>query len=148
MANVRQLKKDWPGAESAYRRATELNPNFALAHFWHSIALGTLNRHEEAVAALEIALRLDPLSAHINSSWARHLKDQGQVDEAMAYYEKAIALESDYWAAYWHLAGLRHSLGRLDEAIEIYKAFIESSGDDHKKAMSHIWIADICLETV
>ena len=30
---------DWSAAEKEFQRAIELNPNYAIAHFWHSLAL-------------------------------------------------------------------------------------------------------------
>jgi len=47
-------------AERAYRRAVELNPNFALAHALIGIPLVAQGAHEEAVKRANYALRLSP----------------------------------------------------------------------------------------
>jgi TolB-like protein/Tfp pilus assembly protein PilF/predicted Ser/Thr protein kinase len=59
---------DWDrsGGEKEFHRAIELNPAYATAHFWHSLALVSMGRSEEAIAEQKRALQLDPLSLIIN----------------------------------------------------------------------------------
>jgi serine/threonine protein kinase/tetratricopeptide (TPR) repeat protein len=59
---------DWDrsGGEKEFQRAIELNPAYATAHFWHSLALVSMGRSEEAIAEQKRALQLDPLSLIIN----------------------------------------------------------------------------------
>ena len=62
----------WAGdarAAIAYAsRAVELNGNFALGHFYLGIALNLDGRHEEALEAIEIGLRLSPRDPRV-STW-------------------------------------------------------------------------------
>ena len=53
---------DWPAAEKAYRRAIELDPNYATAYQWYAEYLTWLGRFDEASRASERARELDPLS--------------------------------------------------------------------------------------
>jgi TolB-like protein/DNA-binding winged helix-turn-helix (wHTH) protein/Tfp pilus assembly protein PilF len=53
---------DWPAAEKEYRRAIELNPNYATAYQWYAEYLTWLGRFDEASRASERARELDPLS--------------------------------------------------------------------------------------
>ena len=53
---------DWPAAEKDYRRALELNPNYATAYQWYAEYLTWLGRFDEAARASERARELDPLS--------------------------------------------------------------------------------------
>ena len=50
-----------------YRRAIELNPSFEDAYAARTMTLAGLNRLQEARAALERALELDPLNARASS---------------------------------------------------------------------------------
>ena len=59
---------DWPGAETEFKRAIQLDPNSATAHQWYGDFLIRLGRLEEAKAELKKAKDLDPLSLPINSS--------------------------------------------------------------------------------
>ena len=53
---------DWQTSEKEYRRAIELNPNYATAHQWYAEHLMWLGRFDEALAESERARQLDPLS--------------------------------------------------------------------------------------
>src|ERR1700693_351204 len=61
---------DWAGAEREFRRAIQLNPGYAPAHHWYSELLSVLGRHNEALAEIEQARKLDPLSLAINQTVA------------------------------------------------------------------------------
>lgn len=58
---------DWPGAEKEFRRAIQLNPEYATAHQWYAESLSWQGRFEEAFAESEMARQLDPLSLIIAS---------------------------------------------------------------------------------
>ena len=64
---------DWPAAERAYRRAIELNPNYATAHQWYAEFLTAMGRFDEAEREGRLALALDPMSPIINAvvAWNR-----------------------------------------------------------------------------
>ena len=53
---------DWPAAEHEYRRAIELNPNFATAHQDYAIFLALQGRFDQAMAEAQRAQDLEPLS--------------------------------------------------------------------------------------
>jgi TolB-like protein len=60
---------DWRTAERHFRRAIELNPSYPTAHHWYGYDyLTPLGRLDEAIAELEQAHRLDPLSLIIATS--------------------------------------------------------------------------------
>ena len=42
--------QDWVAAETEYKRALSLNPNYATAHHWYSTFLSEMGRHDEAIA--------------------------------------------------------------------------------------------------
>jgi tetratricopeptide (TPR) repeat protein len=51
-----------------FKRAIELNPNYATAHFWYGEHLTYLGRFDEAIAEIGRAEELDPLSPIISGS--------------------------------------------------------------------------------
>jgi TolB-like protein/Tfp pilus assembly protein PilF len=64
---LKDYEWDWGGAETAYRRAIALNPNYSTAHHFYAQLLATLARYSEAVDEIELARRVDPLSPGINA---------------------------------------------------------------------------------
>ncbi len=49
---------DFAGAETEFKRAIELNPNYATAHQWYSEFLSNMGRHEEAFAQIKRRTKL------------------------------------------------------------------------------------------
>ncbi len=56
---------DWEGCEVEFRRAFELNPNYAFAHDQFALALAFQGRHDESIAESRRAAELDPLNPQI-----------------------------------------------------------------------------------
>jgi adenylate cyclase len=103
---------DWAGAEREFKRAIELNPNYATAHHWYGNGLlGPSGRHAEAIAELKEAMRLDPLSQIISSNLGDQLLSAGRYGEAEEQYRKVLETAPDF--AY---ARARLGLALLKEA--------------------------------
>jgi tetratricopeptide (TPR) repeat protein len=105
-----------------YRRALELNPNYADTYYSYGDLLRNyLGRVEEALALGRKAAELDPLSAAIIDGVGNALASLGRFDEALARYQRAIEVNPGYAWAYNHI-GDHYSfvLGQLDEAVVWY----------------------------
>jgi adenylate cyclase len=78
---------DTEGALAAARKAIDLNPNFAVGHGRLGQILAFAGRFEEAIASLDLCLRMSPNDSQI-SVWATHkgwaLYLLGRYDEALA----------------------------------------------------------------
>jgi TolB-like protein/DNA-binding winged helix-turn-helix (wHTH) protein len=74
---------DWKSAEKEYRRAIELNPNYATAHQWYAEFLMWQGRFDEALRESESARRLDPLSLIIAA-------DRGSIFYFSRQYDRAV----------------------------------------------------------
>jgi len=64
---------NWASGEREYRRAIELNPSYATAHQWYAESLVRQRRFPEAMAEIQRARALDPLSLVISSVDGRNL---------------------------------------------------------------------------
>jgi TolB-like protein/tRNA A-37 threonylcarbamoyl transferase component Bud32 len=56
---------DWEGGEREYRRAIDLNPNYAFAHDQFGMLLAFVGRFDESIAEGARAIALDPLSPQV-----------------------------------------------------------------------------------
>ena len=114
---VRWAQDDFAAAKVAYKRALELNPNYATAHHWHGIFLASIGLSDEALAQIRKARELDPLSAIINYQFARMLEELGRFDEALAEYKKIVEFNPAFPNAYWMISEHHRSVsGQLDQA--------------------------------
>jgi TolB-like protein/DNA-binding winged helix-turn-helix (wHTH) protein/Flp pilus assembly protein TadD len=84
---------DWQGADREFKRALELDHNYAPAHHWYSMYLGLEGRREQALAEAEKACELDPLSAVVGANLAKTLQEQGQYDKAIERAKRTLDLE-------------------------------------------------------
>ncbi len=80
---VQNYDWDWQTAEKEFKRAIELNPNYATAHHWYAEHLGFRGRFEEAFKESDEAKRLDPLSLIIAT-------DRGMLFYYARDYDRAI----------------------------------------------------------
>ena len=84
---------DWQTAEKEYRRAIELNPNYATAHHWYAEYLTWLGRFDEALRESERARRLDPLSLIIASDNGTIFYFSRQYDRAEETFNAVLEME-------------------------------------------------------
>ena len=109
---------DWPGAEREFRRAIQLNPQYATAHQWYAESLSWQGRFQEALTESELARRLDPLSPIIGSDHASILYYSRQYYAALKQIRSVLALEPNFEHAQGAMVPSYLQLGRYDEAIE------------------------------
>jgi serine/threonine protein kinase/Tfp pilus assembly protein PilF len=91
---------DWPTAEREFRRAIELEPRHAKAHFWYAWYLTGTGRPVEAVAAMRRTVELDPLALYFYGYGASVLSLCARHDEAIEQCQKALEVDPTYSAAY------------------------------------------------
>jgi TolB-like protein/Tfp pilus assembly protein PilF len=120
---------DWPGAESEFRRALELDPNLAGAHHWYSDFLMAMGRHDEAIASARRAVELDPLNLAINMTLGAAYFYARRYEEAMAQQRRTLDLDPSFAPAHRSMGGALEQLGRYDEAIAEYRKGAALSDD-------------------
>ncbi len=120
----------WPVADELYRRAIELNPGYATAHQWYATDyLALLGRFEEAMAEIEIACSLDPLSMIIQEGKGLILMLGGRYDEAIVEYRRTIELDPSFYKLYTSLGRVYIQCGWYHEAILMLRKGREIAGD-------------------
>jgi len=110
---------DWPGAESEFKRAIELNPNYATAHSWYGLYLVIFGRFTEADEVMRRALSLDPLSTVIDADAGLLLYFGRRYERAIDHYRKTLEKNSAFIPAYIPLGGAYVQKGMYREAIDV-----------------------------
>ena len=109
---------DWPGAEHEFKRALELSPGDADVHFAYSMAyLNPLGRSDQALAEIQTAVALDPLSPYKITAVGMIYGDRREYDRAVEQYRKAIELDPSFYHAYDEMRSLEIVRGR-PEAVD------------------------------
>lgn len=109
--------RDWEKAEREFRRAIELNPNYANGHHWYAEYLSLVGRHQQAIAESERARELDPLSNIINTWVGSRYFFARQYDRAIEQYRNALEMDPAFVPV--HLV-----LGRAYEQKQMYQEAI------------------------
>jgi serine/threonine-protein kinase len=113
---------DFVTAEREYRRAIELNPNYATGHQWFAEHLCALKRNDEGLAEIHRALELDPMSVIINRTYGDVLADARKLDEAIHQYQKTLELDPNLPSGHYFLGRAYEAKGSYDEAVKEYVA--------------------------
>ncbi len=90
---------NWKEAGDSFLAGLRLDPSYPTGHHWYALYLAGLERREEALAELEKATELDPLSVIIRTAyaWVHHLFRE--FDVAIDMYDKALDMNPEFWAA-------------------------------------------------
>jgi serine/threonine protein kinase len=126
------LEYDWNFAEGEkqMRRATELKPNYAPAHYWFADFLSSVGRGEEAMAQARAAVDADPLSLIASQMVAVVHLDAKRSDDALAALEKVEEIDPDWPVTHFIRAQALLQKGRVAEAAAEFETFAEKQEDE------------------
>lgn len=130
---------DLSRAEELYRKAIEIDPNYAVAYSNLGYILHTLERYDEAEVAYRKAIEIDPNYAIVYYNLGITLDELKQYDEAEKSYRKALALDPNNVSAYYNLGKVLNDLKRYDEAEAAYRKVLEIN-PNHTDAYRNIGI--------
>jgi serine/threonine protein kinase/tetratricopeptide (TPR) repeat protein len=119
---------NWEDAQREFRRAIELNPNYATAHQRHGILLTAMGRMDEALAEIKRAQELDPLSLIINTDVGLFSFLEHRYGEAADQCRKPLEMDPNFAVAHFALGLACEQMGKHDEAAEEFQEAINLSG--------------------
>lgn len=129
----------WPQAESAFRKALQLDPDLPDAHAGMAV-IAWMQRHDWAGAERELQRAIQLKSNNPDPLYARLLAAEGRFEEAIEQIRRAIELDPlsvRYSAA---LAGIYYYARRYDESIQQYRHALELAPRD-------AWVHDALGDT-
>ncbi|HUM05533.1 MAG TPA: protein kinase [Terriglobales bacterium] len=124
------LATDDRESETEFRRAIELNPNHAMAHFMYADYLISRRRNQEWEREIQKALELDPLSYFVRCFYGWHLVYIGRYDEAVAEMQRVLITQPEWSSAYLGLWGAYYKKGMDREAAEAAEQFFAGLHDE------------------
>ena len=108
---------DWTGAEKEFRRAIQLDPQYATAHQWYAEFFSWQGRFAEAFAESEQARRLDPLSLIIARDHVSILYFSRQYEDALKQCHSIFELDPNYDPTGSLMIPSDLQLGRYEEVV-------------------------------
>jgi TolB-like protein/tetratricopeptide (TPR) repeat protein len=128
LAHVRLHDWDWVGLESDFRRSMELDPGYAIAHYWYAEYLMAMGRTAEALARVQHSWELDPLNSVINASVGMIHYLAHDYDGALVALRRGLEVDPTHYVSHLRvgLACLQKNLA--NEAIDAMRQAVKHSG--------------------
>ena len=120
----------WAEAEKHFKRAIDLNPNYATAHQWYSAYLAATGRHLEAINEIRRARELEPFSLPIYADLVRHLYFARRYDEAGKECLKLLELDQGFARGHVEFGQILEQKGLHDAAIVEFNEALSLSLDN------------------
>ncbi len=128
-------------AERQFRRAIELNPNYAMAYHWLSVLWAEQRKYEEAYEMEKVAYKLDPHLFILNLSMGLRMLELGKTDQAIEQFEKAQTLSQEPTSGpYFFKSMALASIGKYPEAIQEAKKAVEVEGPSSYAGLNLAWL--------
>ena len=126
---------DFAAAEPEFKRAIQLNPNYATAHQWYAELLTNEGRFDDAEAEFRRGLEIEPLSIPINWDYGRFLYNARRFDESIAQHKKTIELDPSFARAHRTLGEVYRMKGDYANTIAERARFFELIGQPQSAAL-------------
>jgi tetratricopeptide (TPR) repeat protein len=123
---------DLDGAERHYRRAMELNVDYAVPHELLAYVLRARGRHEEAIAEARRATELDPLHLLMLGDLAVCNRFAGNVEKSIEIHDRLLEMDPNFGDAYFENALAHSQLGHHDVALEGVMKALSLTGNSTK----------------
>ncbi len=118
---------DFSRAESEYQQAIELNPSYATAHHFRALNLMAMEQTDLAIAEMNKAHALEPLSLIINTNLGWMLYFARQYDQAIEQYQKTLEMDRNFYPARFRLGQAYLQTGSIDKAVKEFEQAVTLS---------------------
>jgi len=129
-----------PEAERILPKVVEWLPEKQGAWYRLGVILKLAGKNDDAIAAYQRAIQLDPKDAYPHNGLGNVYDDLGRYDEAIAAYQRAIQLDPKIAAPHNGLGNVYYRLGNYDDAIAAYQRAIQL---DPKYAYPHNGLGNV-----
>ena len=120
---------DWDKADTSFRRAIDLNPNFPDAYAYYSHYLNLIGRFDEAETQIRRALDLDPFNPLVRGLYGADLFFWERYDDAMELFQSILNSAPDHWLALQIQRFIYHNAGLFDDALRTTRSLYTTLGN-------------------
>jgi tetratricopeptide (TPR) repeat protein len=120
-------------AIATFKKAIQLNPNYALSYYDLGATLERMGKRDEAKKQYQMAINKDPsdLDAYVNLGVL--LAETKDYEEALKVFKAAIQKNPDYFPAYYNIAMVYAQMGKPKDAVPLLRAYLERNPKDYQK---------------
>src|SRR5580698_3769791 len=128
LAHVRLHDWDWVGLENDFRQAVELDPGYAIAHYWYAEYLMAMGRTQEALDRVEHGRELDPLNSVLNASVGMIRYLAHDYDGALVALRRGLEIDPTHYVSYLRVGLVCLQKKLPNEAIDAMRQAVMHSG--------------------
>lgn len=137
-----QYDWDWVTAESEFKQAIRLDPEFASGHILYGWYLMAVGRFADAIREIRPVVEADPLNEFGLWSHGLALYFAGRYDEAIEQYRRAIGVDRKSHWAHLLLGWSLERQGKFEEALDVLKiAYGINDNPQIKASIGHVYAA-------
>jgi tetratricopeptide (TPR) repeat protein len=141
------LDDDWDRAGDEFATAVTKDPAYAEGHRFYGVWLGMVQRHREAVQAMQRGVELEPDIPHMLSSLAASLLAAGDLTSAEEVLRRTLLLDPRHAPARERLIRLLDEAARFEEAVaerqrapatrdaQVFQSALAESAASYRKAV-------------
>jgi tetratricopeptide (TPR) repeat protein len=134
-------RQEYDRAIEHYRRATEINPDFAPAHNLLGYGLRFVEDYPAAEQAFQRYIELIPGEPNPYDSYAELLMKMGRFDESIEQYRKALDQNPNFIASYVGIANNQMFKGDLESARETLATLEAQARTDAERRQACTWLS-------
>jgi len=128
LAHVRLHDWDWVGLESDFQQAAELDPGYAIAHYWYAEYLMAMGRTQESVGRVEHGRALDPLNSVMNASVGMIRYLAHDYDGALVALRRGLEIDPTHYVSHLRVGLVCLQKKLPNEAIDAMQQAVMCSG--------------------
>ena len=121
---------DWESAEKEINRAIELSPNYSEARDAYAAYLSATGKKNEAIAAAEIAVDLDPLSWYLNANLGMYLLRANRLEDSKERFRKILDIGTVHPHMHWMMGQVYLLDSKYDVGLAEIKRALDMSGNN------------------
>jgi predicted O-linked N-acetylglucosamine transferase (SPINDLY family) len=118
-----------------FRQAVQICPDFADAHYNLANIYKAMEMKPAAIAHYHAAIKAQPMLPEAYNNMGTLYLGDGELEQAMTCFQKALALNSSYSQAAYNLSLTLKQMGRVGEAIA-YARRVMQMRPDHEDALA------------
>lgn len=130
LGGLELARGNWTDADSQFRKALQINPNYFEAHRLYSIYLRTMKRFPEAIQHAKLCNELNPLLLPAKSHLALTYYYARQYDAAAEQYRLLLKDEPERPGAHAGLSAVLLKMGKEKEAMEEWQKALTLSHNE------------------
>jgi tetratricopeptide (TPR) repeat protein len=106
---------------AAHKKAIEIDPKHAIAHYNLGIVLRDKRQMDDAIAEFKKAIELNPKLTQAHNGLGIVLFGEKQFDDAIAAFKKVVELEPNFAEAYANMGAAYYLQGKFVDSLDAYK---------------------------